>query len=323
MTRALAVVAAVALALAMSCRIPDEHLRVGDGGGASDDAGMDAMGDGPPPACNLAGPWGHLNPVEGLVPMRSVARFSPDETTAYFALGSDGTATTEPDTLYVATKPVMGTFGLPTKLTGVNGSDGESTPAISSNGTLLYYVWGEPPVHMTGSDRDLYVATRSGSAAQFGSGTKLGGGINAVGAEDDYVSVAANGDLWFSSQRGSDPTLSIYMAPSVGNGQFGTVQRADALNATTVGDYYPTVAPDQLTIYFLRSNLVFVATRSSPTDDFGNVTTLDDLDNADCMDTVDVDCRPAWVSPDGCRFYVGTGSSGGTITMYYSSKPAN
>jgi hypothetical protein len=317
-TRAFAVVAAIALALAMSCRIPDEHLRVGDGG-----SDVDASdGDAPPPACNLTAPWGPLVPVQGLEVLKSVARLSADETTAYFALGSDG-AGSDPATLFVATRADLGsTFAPAVELSGVNGSDGESTPALAPDGKTLYYVWGEPPVHMTGSDRDIYRATRDGSLSQFGSAGKVGS-INVVGAEDDYPFVAADGSLWFSSQRGSDTVLSIYFAPSVGGDQFSGVQRATELNSTTRGNYYPLLSADLLTIYFQRGGLLYTAMRGSGGASFEVPTTIDELDDNDCADTANVYCRPSWLSPDGCRLYIGTGSAGGAIAMSVSSKPMN
>jgi hypothetical protein len=319
--RALVVGLATALALAVACQVPDRHFRVGDAGGdAASDTILDAI-DAPSGPCNLAAPWGPLAPVPGLGSLRSVARFTPDELTAYFALGSDGTQPTLPDTLFVATRSGLGSsFASATKLTGVNGSDGMSTPSISADGMALFYVWGEAPLHMTGSDRDIYAAQRIGSNFQFGSGSNLT--TNLAGVEDDYPYVSSDGDVWFASQRGSDQVNSIYKANSAGGfAQFSGVSRASNLNSTTAANIYPTVSADLLDVYFERGSAVYVGTRGSAGDSFNTPFSVNEINNdTHCMGTA---CRPAWISPDGCRLYIGAGASGSAITMYVSSKPAN
>ncbi|MEO8553416.1 MAG: hypothetical protein ABI678_25760, partial [Kofleriaceae bacterium] len=210
-------------------------------------------------------------------------------------------------------------FGAAKRLTGVNAADGENTPSISADGMTLIYTWGEPPVHPSGLDRDIHRAIRMGSNYQFGSGEQLP--FNQDNIEDDYSFLAANGDVWFGSKRAGDSVVSIYKATAVGGGQFGTVSYAGNLNSTSTANTYPVLTDNFLHIFFQRDGMVYVASRGNPDAAFGTPATVDDI-NTDpaCVGT---NCRPAWVSPDACRFYIGAGSAGGAVSMYVTAKPAN
>jgi hypothetical protein len=316
--RALAVAAAISLAVAISCRIPDEHLHVRDAVGSDKpvDAGFDDADLGP---CDHAAPWSPLVSVSGLATLRSVARLSPDELTAYFALGSDGTYATLPDTLFVSTRPNPdASFGSATVLTGVNGPDGQSTPTISVDGSTLVYVWGQPPLHTQGTDRDLFLSKRLGSNYEFGASSKLTFSMDAV--EDDYPFIASNGDVWFASKRGGDNVVSIYKVTAVGGGQFGVVSEAGNLNSDTSANNFPLLTSDLHRVFFQRDGMILTATRFSVDDSFSSVTTVDELNHDPaCAST---NCRPASISPDGCRLYVGIGSAGSAVSMYIAAKPA-
>jgi hypothetical protein len=269
-------------------------------------------------------PWGSLVLVPGLPQnqLRSVARFTPDELTAYFGTGSNGNfgSSADTDALFVATRSgVASAFGSETKLTGVNGSDGMSTPSISADGNTLYYTWGEPPNHpATGTGRDIYVATRTGSASEFGSGSAIN--IDVVGSEENYAYIASDGTLWYEAKpAGSGTYRSIYSAPPAGSGAFATPSEFP-LDAPMMPNTYPVVSSDLRHVYFQRGGLIYIASRGSAGDTFSSATGIDELNNDYCLMTP---CRPTWISPDNCRLYVGVGSMGSALTMYVSSKPAN
>lgn len=307
MKRALAVVAA--LAVAYACQVPDEHFRVRDGGGSDVDAYvfLDAdTGD-----CMHSADWGPLLLVAGLPVMQSVARFSKDELTTYYTF----TPATIPS-LFVATRMQGTSFGSGRALVGPNGSDGYGTPSISEDGATLIYTWGEPPTHPSGSDREIYRADRMGSNYQFGNVVPLS--FNAAGAEDDFAYIASNGDVWFGSKRLSDTAVSIYRAVSVSGGFFGQTIRQDSLNASSTANNYPLITEDLHRIFFQRDSKIYTSLRISVDNDFPAPTTVDEINNDPmCAGTV---CRPAWVSPDNCHLYIGVGSAG-AVTMYMSAKP--
>jgi hypothetical protein len=300
------------MTLATACRIPDENLRVRDGAG-DDDADL-----GP---CNQAAPWGPLVAVPGLPAMRSVARFTSDELNAYIALGPDGMQASTPDTLFVASRAtVTENFGMPMMLLGPNDPNGQTTPSVSPDGSTIIYTWGQPPVHPMGIDRDIYRATRTGGITEYSTGEKLA--INADNFEDDFSFLTPNGDIWFSSKRGTDSVVSIYKALSVGGGAFATPVYASDLNSTVTANDFPLVTNDNLHVFFQRDSTMFFASRTSVDGSFGTPDTVDEINNdPNCAGT---NCRPSWISPDACRLYVGIGDSGqANVTMFVSTKPAN
>lgn len=316
------------LALAVACRIPDEDLRVAKDGAITDAPHQDAAIDGdvivppdaPPPVCAVDGLFDSFDPVQGLGPLRSVARLSEDELTAYFALGPDGSVGSAPDTLFVATRGSGGErFGSAVQVTGVNTPDGQSTPSVSyGSGELLYYVWGEAPLHVSSTTRDIYRATRTGPGT-FDSPIDLQ--VNGSGVEDDYPYVDERGDLWWGTKRGSDTNVGIYHATFTGGSSFGPPEPVTDLDAQGASETYPVVSADRQHIFFQRSNgQMFMANHTTN----GGVTAFDapaSVESALASTCDGSDCRPAAISDDGCRLYVGVGAAGASsITMYVATK---
>jgi hypothetical protein len=260
---------------------------------SASDAGADATDAA---ACDLDAPFGAPTNVAGLSGLASVARFSSDELTAYFALAVGDAGLSQ---LYAATRPTLtDTFGTATPLTTVNDGLGETTPYASGDGLTLFYA------HNTNgaNGRDIYYAARQNVLGSFQSPQEVGI-VNDPTHEDDYVSQASSGDLWFSSRRNVDAGVSqIFHAPYVGSG-FGTPAEETELDSLTESNLFPLVTPDLLRIYFQRgaSLTIWTATRSIPSGPFGTPQVVDEL-------TVDGTIeRPAWISADGCRLYVAQG----------------
>jgi hypothetical protein len=323
MKRALAVGAVLALALAIACQIPDRHFQVRDGGSADAviDAMHDAMIDAKLGPCDLTAPWGTPTPVAGLSQLGSIARLTGDELEAYFSLKIVvGTITT--GQLFVATRPdVASAFGSAVELTGVNGSDGMATPTISNDGSTLFYTWGQAPLHSaTGSDRDIYRATRTGSASEFGSGARVSFSI--ANYPEDYAYVGWDGDVWFAAERGSESVLEIYVAPSVGGASFGSAVERGELSSISASNNDPLISYDQLHAYFQRAGMIFTADRTSVGSAFSTPYLVPELETGSGY-CVGMYCRPSWMSNDGCRLYIGVGPAGGNIDIYVMSKPPN
>jgi hypothetical protein len=310
------VIAALAV---VACRIPDEQFPITDAAGPPND-GAQIVPDGMPPQgpCDLTKPFSVINDVPGLGAIKSVARFSADELTAYFAMGLDGTPTGDPAQINRATRAsATDTFSAPKPIAVLNGSDGESTPVLSPDGSTIYYVWGEPPNH-TANQRVLFSSAR-GSNGAFQAGSAIPG-LDGSG-EDDYPSVDSEGDLWFGSKRGTDPVVSIYHAPNVG-GSFGQPMAVSELNSVADGNYYPVLTPDRTQIFISRmgsvsaSFTIYTATRGSASGPFSVPSKVLEIDHDPT-----VDYRSAWISPDGCRLYIGSGTRGG-IKMSVASRPS-
>ncbi|HEY8079962.1 MAG TPA: hypothetical protein VIF62_37780 [Labilithrix sp.] len=266
------------------------------------DSGSDGA---PPPPCNTSAPFAGPVPIAGLATLDSVARFSSDEKTTYYAITNDGGS----DELYRATlDPITGAFGTASPLTEVNDDAGETTPWVTTDGLSLFYV------HGGGTMRDIWYATRA-DGGDFAS-PQIVGGVNDPTSQDDYVSVATNLDLWFSSRRAGGQ-IAIVRALYTGAG-YGIAQAVDELNSATDGNYYPLLTSDMLRIYFARLGPstadfdIWTATRTVTTDPFSKVVPVTELN------TTDAD-RPVWISSDSCRLYV---SRGMNHMMLVASKPA-
>ncbi|MGC4093580.1 MAG: hypothetical protein QM756_37915 [Polyangiaceae bacterium] len=99
----------------------------------------------------------------------------------------------------------------------------------------------------------------------------------------------------------------LYRAERGPNG-FTAASLVDGANSA-VGEAFPVVTADELTIYFLSDRPagvgaydIWVASRSSTSDPFSNATPLDALNTPETE-------MPSWVSPDGCRLYFDRGGS--------------
>ncbi|HEY1957138.1 MAG TPA: hypothetical protein VGH28_16070 [Polyangiaceae bacterium] len=303
-------VAAVAAAACVGDDVPTRDA----GPEASTDGASEAATDGGAPdandaACNLDAPFLPPTAVAGLSALGSVARFSADEKTAYFALAVGDAGL---DQLYQATRPTLSDpFGAPTVLANVNDALGEATPFVSTDGKTIFYGHSE----LGASGRDIWYAARQDTIGAF-QNPQVVAIVNDPTHEDDYVSQATSGELWFSSRRDVDSGQNeIFHATDVGNG-FGTPQVEAELNSQTESNLYPVLTPDMLRIFFQRGSslTIWTATRPIPSGPFGTPQVVSEL-------TVDGTIeRPSWISADGCRLYVGQGQP---VQMLVASRPPN
>lgn len=302
----------LALAFAIACQIPDRHFQARD---AAVDVAIDAMVDAKLGPCDLAGAWSTPVAIPELRQNLSVARFTVDELTAYFATGSDGMPTGS-DYLYVMQRPAIGSaFGSAKPLTNLNGSGAATTPSITSDGQTLYYTYG------ANSARDIYQAKLIAAPDQFGSGTDAV--FSGSNMPDDFAYVGSDGSVWFSS--GSANMLQITEARFTGGSAFANPVIETELNSPGQTNLYPLVTWDQLGIFFERAGVIYYATRTSlAPGSFGAPQQIPELraGSGACAGSAAY-CRPAFISRDGCRLYIGVGSSNAPIDMYMSTKPSN
>lgn len=149
---------------------------------------------------------------------------SPDALTLYFAMQLAGSS----EDIYVATRGSRtGDFGAAAPLAEVNSSAADGSPFVTADDRSLYFFSqrGGP----TPAARDLYVATRSTPAADFGTPTLLAA-INSSQL-DQAPHLSADGlELWLGSHRGNTGFEDLYVAR----------------RARTSDPFSPAVAVDQL-----------------------------------------------------------------------------
>lgn len=290
---------------------PDAGAQDGSAGdtdaSAPQDSGTDAEADAGP-RCNPDAPFQVPTLVPGLPIMSGTGRLSADENTVYFSLDEDAGH----GDLYSAsrTSPTEA-FGPATRLALSTTAD-ESFPNVSYNGLTLFYA--SSPLGGGSGASDIWFATRTDVLGNFANAAIVAG-INSD-ATDRYPFVASDRELWFSSSRGGNEDL--YRAPFTGSG-YGAPVPVPELSSATDAESYPALTADKLRVFFTRAGGglprdVWTATRSSPTATFGTPSLVAEVSSA-------ADERSAWVSPDGCRLYVGKGPSN-LVALYVASRPA-
>jgi len=114
----------------------------------------------------------------------------------------------------------------------------------------------------------------------------------------------------------------IYEATLAGGGAYNTPTKINEL-ASPQYEGAVVSSGDALTLYFEsgRSGMgshVYVATRTSLTTPFQNVTEVTEVNSPGA--TLD---WPAWLSTDSCRLYVLSTRAGGGFELYVAARPAN
>jgi hypothetical protein len=334
MFRATAWVGVLALQMGMFCAcVGDSSTTPSDAGG---DGGADAtLSDAPAdtgdatldvvseagPACDLSKPFGAPVPITELNTAAddSSARLTHDELTVYFQrqasldAGVEGGAGS--NDLFTASRPSLTKpFGLPSPLTSLNTAAGEVDPSPTGDNLTLYFV----------SDRaggsgasDLWFATRTSTQGPFTNATNVAS-LNTSSNENQPYILADGLTLYFMRWTS---TWDLVRATRPGQGAF-SVDTSSVFGVvnTSANEGYPTVTPDELTLYFASNRAggsgdydVWVATRSSTNDPFGNVKNVTEVNTAQGD-------YPTWISDDGCRLYMTRVN--GSNDIYVATKPA-
>jgi hypothetical protein len=171
-------------------------------------------------------------------------------------------------------------FGTPVPVPGVNTASEETGGWISRDELRIYFTIGPAPPDPV--QRDLYVATRSTTADDFGQAMRL-----------DTVSSAATGDLqpsltadelmlFFASGSTSDIYVSTRTDPQ---SAFGSPDAVVSVNGSTSADYdvSPWISEDGLTLYFASTRSgnynfeLYQATRSTRSAPFETPTIIPSL----------------------------------------------
>jgi len=276
-----------------------------------------AVSDTTPAACDVTKPFGTLT---NLASVNSNSEdmwgwFSADLLTIYFA----GTATNSSDiNLYQATRTSpTGTFTTPVLMGPINTTNTEDRPVVTADGLTLF-------AHSNVSGTHIYVATRTSTAAQFGSLAQVQG-INGTGNTIDA-------DPWISGDG-----LTMYFA-STRNGNYDIFRSTRANTSSTFGapvavselatssvEDAPVLSADGLEIFFASNrattsngrNDIWHATRATTADGFGTATMLAELSGDTSEDF------PSWVSADRCTLLLTSDRTGGngSYDIYIATRP--
>jgi len=204
---------------------------------------------------------------------------------------------------------VLGPFGPPVLIDGVNSSSGEDDPSISPDERTIYFDSGRAGT-LGGSD--IWYASRGSGSGPFGTPQNLGT-VNSAFDEED-VEIAADGlTVYFASDRtGGLGNLDLWYATRTSTGQsFGAPQNLVELSTSSL-DRDPAASADGLALFFASSrpggsggNDIWVATRPNATAPFGTPVNVSEVNSSSGDD------NPA-ISSDGLELYFTSGRPGGS-----------
>jgi Tol biopolymer transport system component len=194
-------------------------------------------------------------------------------------------------------------------LTALNTSANEYDSTITGDGQTLYF----------GSSRSgvarIYVSLWNSGTATFSPPSVLDSVLATVGGEpanpgldtfQPYI-LPDNSVLYVASSR--DGGEDLYRSERGAAGFAPPIAIAE-LN-TSFSENYPTVASDELVIYWTsdrsdggaRGGLdIWMATRAAKSEPFANVRNVQELNTT-------ADEAPNWISPDNCRLYLSTSNA--------------
>lgn len=175
----------------------------------------------------------------------------------------------------------------------------ERGPALTANGLTMY-------VGMAGVgllDYDIAVATRANELAEWSAFVPVAG-INDPDAIDRAAWIDVDDALiYFETYR--DGTLDLYRSERREGSVFAPPEPIGELN-TAAEEGSPVLHDDGHVLYFASNRAggvgdydVWVAQRESLDDGFGEAVNVAEVSSA----WID---WPTWISPDGCRLYIGS-----------------
>jgi Tol biopolymer transport system component len=268
--------------------------------------------------CDLDAPFGEVVLVPGANSEASdiSASLSPDELTLYVSstrMQLDRSYSINMGQRSTRTEP-FGAFHL---LTMINSSLNEQGPSISSDGLELYF-----SARPDGGDYNIYSSRRTSVTADFPAPALVA--IVNSSADDGGPFITADGlELYFQSTQ-IDGKTRIFRAtrPTTSTG-FVKVNDVGELHAAGADENDPVVSADRKTIYFQSTRPdgtggpdIYVAHRTTTTDGFGPSAPVAEINTAK-------QDWPLWLSPDGCRIYIGGDRPGGPgpYDIWVAEKP--
>jgi len=212
--------------------------------------------------------------------------------------------------IYTAERPDLATPFSIAPLTVVNSVGGvDADPTVSADGSFLVFDSGRGDV----GGFDLYESQRVNGSYQP---PVLLAALSTVSGEGEANYSNAEGALYFESDRSGASHL--YRAMRTGPATYDAPQLVTELSSTNE-EFDPAPSADGLTMYFRSSRPggpggtdIFVATRASITDPWGNITLVPNVNDV----TID---GPSFLSADQCRLYF-TSDRTGNPKIYVASR---
>lgn len=289
-------------------------------GGASDSGNLNAFPieqDSSTPVddgeCDPAKPFGTPVMLFALDMKSATPRLSHDELTIYFTSDNANTATD----LFRAVRPTRNApFGTPVTMTTQSSTSNDNDPAPSADHLSLFFHTGR------GGNNDLWVATRTSTATDFGMPSAVPV-VNdaAVGDSHPYYRSAGGGELYFTSLRNASPTYRIHVAKKNVAG-FVTPTVIQEL-AGAWHDWQPMVTEDGLTMLFASDRPtagsgfhLWTSSRASENDPWGAPQKIAELESA--APSIEF---AGWISADRCRIYFSSSRDSTIQRAYFASRP--
>lgn len=271
-----------------------------DPGSIPEDAGAS-------PACDLVKPFSAPSLLSiNTADYDNGGRLTADELTIYFQRRSGATA--GDGDIYAATRVNKQTaFGPAMKIAELNGSGPDGHLTTTASGLLGFF--GSLRSGSVGID--LFRTVRADAAAMWGPPSRLGTPSSPSADEDPFV-LADGRALYFDSHRsgGGD----IFRAAIDLAGSVSAAVPVSGIN-TSAAESEPVVTLDERTIYFQRTNSIYVATRASVLAPWGTAVPVTELNSPEPS-------APDWISADGCRIVLSSDRNGvGLRDIYFAEKP--
>lgn len=259
-----------------------------------------------PTRCDIGSPFGTPVLVAGLdtAGIDVTLRLLPDELSGVFWTNASGDAD-----IYSADRPDLATAFSIAPIPALESTAVDADPTISADGSFVVFDSSRPGL----GGFDLYESERDAMSYQPPvllttlSGASTEGEANYSGSESA---------LYFASDRSGASHL--YRATRTGPATYMAPQLVTELESS-FEEFDPAPSADGLTMYFRSSRPggpggtdIFVATRASLADPFGNIAVVPNVNDV----TVD---GPSYLSVDQCRLYF-TSDRSGNPKIYVASR---
>ena len=172
---------------------------------------------------------------------------APDGTRALVGQSSGFFATSRKSRIDAVRRQPDGSWGEPERVSFSNGSGADLDPFFTADGARLWFSSIRPVDGEGRKDTDLWYVDHRPDGT-FGEPVNPGAAINSP-AEDLYPTVAADGTLYFGSDRAGDGFDIWYVAPLPAGGWSTPAPLPGPVN-TDGWEFNPALAPDGRTLVF-------------------------------------------------------------------------